>query len=100
MIYKVINKKSKVYLQSSAIIQNTDFYCPKSYCFCYIIASKIQTQEPTAKKFYSQKSKVTKLRLALFTKIIKFFKQGKKAKKNKQNKFKVSQQDYIREQSK
>lgn len=83
MIYRVINEKSKVYLQSNTIIQNTDFNCPKSYYFYYITTSKVQTQEPTAKKFYSQKSKVIELRLASFTKVIKFFKQGKKDKKNK-----------------
>lgn len=53
IIQKAIIAKAKTGLQSNAIVWDANFCCSRDYCLSINIASKLQTQETTAKKSHS-----------------------------------------------
>ena len=83
---KTVNVEAKAGLRFSTMIQDSDIYCPKGYCFSNSIASKVLTQGTTAKDSHPEELKVKEIRpISSWTKASKPSEQDRKERKKKRS---------------
>ena len=94
MVQKVVNAEAKVGLRSSAMVRDSDIRCPQSHRFSNSTASKVQTQETSAKKPRPEESRTKKAKPAKekvpalpWVNVAEFLEQGKKDRKDKKRRF-------------
>ena len=94
IVQKVVNAEAKVDLRSSTMVQNLDICYPQGHRPSNSIASKVQTQETTAKKPRPKKSKPKEAKLAKkkafalpWINMVESLEQGKKNRKKKKQRF-------------
>ena len=64
MVQKVVNMEAKAGLTSNAMVRNSDIHCPQGHSPLNSIASKVQTQETSAKELRSKDSRPKEAKLA------------------------------------
>lgn len=65
MIQRAVNVKTKASLRSNIMVQNSNIYCPKSYCFFNNTTAKVQIQRTAIKDSGPKKPKTKDLKFAL-----------------------------------
>ena len=85
MVQRAINKKAKVGLKSSIMVQNLNVYYPKNYYFFNNIVLKIEIKGTTVKNLCLKKSKIKETKLA-HIKVARSLEQEDKKKKIKKYK--------------
>ena len=64
MVQKAVNAESKAGLRSSAMVRDSDIRCPRGHCSSNSNASKVQTQETSAKEPRPEESRPKEAKLA------------------------------------
>ena len=86
IVQRAVNAKAKTGLRSSTMVWDLDIRCPKDHCPCNSTASKVQTQETTAKDFFRPKEPKSKDTKAVRADAVELLEQNKKDKKDWRNK--------------
>ena len=97
MVQKAVNTKAKVGLRSSTMVRDSDICCSRNQHLSNSTASKVQTQETTAKDFYRPKKPKTKETKYVYANVAEPSESAKK--KDKQKRLK-RRQKCTREQKK